>query len=451
MAQIKQIDVTNTNLIKIAYPLIIENLLFLAFQSVDVFMLSSYSDSAVAAVGLVTQYTWFLITFMQIIPSGATISLTNLLGGKQYGRAKSLSRTCLQMIVFFSIAIGLTFAVAVPQILKHYTLEPQVRQYATDYIFIYSLFSIFCGISIIQSTILRSYGHTRTAMIVNACANTVNIFGNAIALYGWFGLPIYGVKGVAVSTVAAQAVGALVLSIKVFSLKDTRYSFNNPLKIMKDEWHQILKIGIPTAGESISWNLSQMAVMVLISTHGTASIAAFTYFGTILRFIYMIAISIGNASQIKTGHYCGASMQQTAYKKVFCYIAAGTAFSMSIALIIYIFRKQMIGIFTKDYEITLILLSIMHLSFFLETGRAVNVIAIPSLMAAGDIHFPVQAGIFSNWSISFGLAWVFSRILGLGFYGIIAAMACDECFRAVLMILRWKSKKWMAMNVISKE
>ena len=93
MSTSKQIDVTNTSLLKIAYPLVIENLLFLAFSSIDVFMLSGYSDSAVAAVGLVSQYTWFLITFMQIIPSGATISLTNLLGGKHLDRAKSISRT----------------------------------------------------------------------------------------------------------------------------------------------------------------------------------------------------------------------------------------------------------------------------------------------------------------------------------------------------------------------
>ena len=81
MSDKKTIDVTNTPLIKIAYPLVIENLLFLAFNSVDIFMLSSYSDTAVAAVGLVTQYTWFIITFLQVIPNGATISLRNVLGG----------------------------------------------------------------------------------------------------------------------------------------------------------------------------------------------------------------------------------------------------------------------------------------------------------------------------------------------------------------------------------
>ena len=145
MSGTKQIDVTNTSLIKIAYPIVIENLLFLAFSSVDIFMLSGYSDSAVAAVGLMTQYTWFLITFMQVIPSGATISLTNLLGGKQFERAKALSRTCLQMIIFFAIIIGTAFATAVPQILKHYTLDEEVRQYATEYIIIYSAFCFFCG------------------------------------------------------------------------------------------------------------------------------------------------------------------------------------------------------------------------------------------------------------------------------------------------------------------
>ena len=68
MAQEKLIDkVNDTPLRKIAYPLVIENLLFLAFSSIDVFMLSGYSDKAVAAVGLITQYTWFLLLLLQVL------------------------------------------------------------------------------------------------------------------------------------------------------------------------------------------------------------------------------------------------------------------------------------------------------------------------------------------------------------------------------------------------
>ena len=108
MAQEKLIDkVNDTPLRKIAYPLVIENLLFLAFSSIDVFMLSGYSDNAVAAVGLITQYTWFLLLLLQVIPNGATISLTNFLGAGQVEKAKKISRTALQMVIVFGLFFGL--------------------------------------------------------------------------------------------------------------------------------------------------------------------------------------------------------------------------------------------------------------------------------------------------------------------------------------------------------
>ena len=121
MAQEKLIDkVNDTPLRKIAYPLVIENLLFLAFSSIDVFMLSGYSDNAVAAVGLITQYTWFLLLLLQVIPNGATISLTNFLGAGQVEKAKKISRTALQMVIVFGLFFGLVFAFLIPQILKKY-------------------------------------------------------------------------------------------------------------------------------------------------------------------------------------------------------------------------------------------------------------------------------------------------------------------------------------------
>lgn len=449
MAQEKLIDkVNDTPLRKIAYPLVIENLLFLAFSSIDVFMLSGYSDKAVAAVGLITQYTWFLLLLLQVIPNGATISLTNFLGAGQVEKAKKISRTALQMVIVFGLFFGLVFAFLIPQILKKYNIDDEVRLFASQYAFIYSVFSVFSGISIVQSSILRSYGHTKDAMVVNAIANSLNIVGNALALYGWFGIPILGVKGVAISTVASQFAGAIILSVRIACLKDSKYSIKNPFKIVKSEWRQILKIGVPTAGESVSWNLSQLVIMIIITTFGTEAIAAFTYLMTILRFIYMIAISIGTASQIKTGHYCGAGLQQTAYKNVFCYQISGSAVSLFIATVIFIFRHQMIAFFTTDVAITSIILSVMPVTFFLELGRSINVIIIPCLMASGDIHFPVGAGIFSNWMISTLLSYVFAVLFGWGFIGVIIAMACDELFRGILMIFRWKSKVWMYKKAV---
>ena len=103
---------------------------------------------------------------------------------------------------------------------------------------------------------------------------------------------------------------------------------------------------------------------------------------------------------------------------------------------------------TPDVAITSIILSVMPVTFFLELGRSINVIIIPCLMASGDIHFPVGAGIFSNWMISTLLSYVFAVLFGWGFIGVIIAMACDELFRGILMIFRWKSKVWMYKKAV---
>ena len=67
------------------------------------------------------------------------------------------------------------------------------------------------AISLCLAASLRAYGHTREAMYVTVIVNLVTLLGNALLLYGWFGLPQMSVAGVAFSTVVGRLVGVVLL------------------------------------------------------------------------------------------------------------------------------------------------------------------------------------------------------------------------------------------------
>ena len=82
-----------------------------------------------------------------------------------------------------------------------------------------------------QGAILRSYGHTNQAMIVSVVANIVNVLGNAISLYGWFGLPVLGVRGVAFASGFSMFVSCILFFIFIKQKKAVDFSFKAFFKV----------------------------------------------------------------------------------------------------------------------------------------------------------------------------------------------------------------------------
>ena len=86
--------------------------------------------------------------------------------------------------------------------------------------------------------------------------NLINVIGNAISLYGPFGLPVFGVKGVAWSSGIAMIISCIICQIIIKRKKDIQFSFRGINKLPSRIYKIILSVGVPTAGESLSYNIS---------------------------------------------------------------------------------------------------------------------------------------------------------------------------------------------------
>lgn len=278
-------------------------------------------------------------------------------------------------------------------------------------------------------------------MTVNLISGVLNIIGNYIALYQPFGLPVYGVQGVAIATVASQVIGTTILGVLLW-----RSSIDLPMRSLAQVpsavYKKILKIGGMNAGEVLSYNMAQITIVYFVVQMGTSSLAAFTYAQNIARFSFAFALAIGQATQIQTGYYIGKGWIENITKRVQIYFLVGFASSVTVASTIYFMRDAILTLFTQQPEILMLAGSLVMGSIVLEAGRVFNLIFISALKGAGDIKFPVQMGILSMW----GLGVVFSYLLGIhwgyGVFGAWMAIALDEWFRGLIMARRWRSQVW---------
>ncbi len=285
-------------------------------------------------------------------------------------------------------------------------------------------------------------------MVINIIAMFVNVAGNYVFIFGPFGIPVLGVKGVALSTVLSQVTACVIYMFLIKKKRDIHLPFAGFLKVSKSVYRNILSVGVPTAGENLSYNLGQIVIMRMIASLGTEAMAATVYAQTLLRFVFITSISIGNAAQIKVGYFVGAGFAGEAKRKVYRYFLLGFAVSLFMAIIVKLLQVPLMDIFTKndvvhELAFTVLLLAILH-----EPGRAFNVIIIPALKGAGDIRFPVYIGIIFMWSVGVLLSYVFGISLGWGLLGIRLALALDEWVRGLIMLLRWRGGRWTTKALV---
>ena len=431
-------------MLKLTLPIAMEQFFRILVSSVDTMMLSSYSNDAVAAVGLVSQYSFFLTILFSVIGTGCSIVLAQFLGAdKSEGELNHVAQAGAIMVFFMSIFMTALVIFGTGWLLDRYTLDPLVRHYAWQYFIIFGgICCFFNAFSLLQGAILRSYGYTSEAMIVSIVANLTNVLGNALSLYGWFGLPVLGVPGVAGASGLSMLVSCILFRVFIKRRKDVVFHLHGITKVPREAFRLVLKVGVPTAGESLSYNVSQITIMAMISTLGTYAMSAQVYTMTILRFVFVAAIAIGQATQIKSGYFVGAKQNDIVYKKVFRYQLVATTCSMIMIVIVNLIKNPVVRIFTDIPEVHGLVCTLLLYSAYIEFGRSLNLIYIGGLKGAGDVRFPVLYGIFSNWSIQVLLSYILGIKCGLGLVGFWLGIGTDETTRGLVMLLRWKSRRW---------
>ncbi|MEI8096216.1 MAG: MATE family efflux transporter [Spirochaetales bacterium] len=439
----------NQSLRSVAGPLWVENILRTSLTTVDVFMLSFFSEKAIAAVGLVNQFSFFIQIMYLMVASGASILLSQYVGAGRKDDARAVALASLMLGGGFSLVLSATMSLSAGLIIGTYSLEPQVAVYATQFLTIFAAGSVFMAFSMLQGTILRTHGRSRAVMVVNMGANVLNILGNSLALFGPFGLPVLGVQGVAASTVVSQLLACIVLGILVHRDPATRLDLSQVTKVPTRIFRQILAIGIPTAGENLSYNLAQMVNLRFITGFGTASMAAYVYIQSLERYVFINTLSLGAATQIKVGWWVGAGETETAAMRALRYAFAGLGIAMAAVLVLNLIQGLVFPLLTKTPEVLATISVLLLISFVMEAGRTFNVILIPALKGAGDVNFPVLVGIASMWGVGVFGGWTLGIGLGWGLVGVWAAVACDELLRGVVMLLRWRSGRWKGKSFVN--
>ena len=432
----------------LAGPIFIETLLVMMLGAVDTFMLSRYSDNSVAAVGVVNQLMNLVFLLFEVISIGTSILCSQYIGAGRRDKVIQVVGISLIFNLFSGMLLSLGLYSFAGSLLQMMGLRPDLMSDGLPYMKIVGGFAFLQAISLSLSASLRSADKAKYPMYVSMVVNVLNIIGNYSLIFGKFGMPALGVEGAAISTSLCRFVSVVLLF--VILLKKHIPSF--PKELFSPfpwiELKNLLKIGIPSAGEHFSYSLSQVVITYFINMISNQALATRSYIVNIVMFTYIFALSIAQGGAILVGHLVGMKKINAAYTIGKRIMRLGTATSVTLALLTAIFGKHILGMLTSDPWIISTGATILWVEVLLENGRALNFFGVNSLRSAGDIYFPVLVGIVVMWGVQVVGSYLLGISLGWGLVAMWIIFALDENIRGFIFIRRWNSFKWVGKGFL---
>jgi putative MATE family efflux protein len=439
------------SLFSITWPLFIEISLHIGMGIVATLILSGYSDNAVAGVGVANQIINIFILVFNVSAIGATILIGQNLGANQLDQARRLAKSAFGVNFWVGIVMTIIVLAFGGIFLKFYGLSGEVYDFAYTFLFITGASLFLESIALALSAVLRSYGHTRETMIVTVIMNVISIIGSFIAIKGWFGLPVTGVTGVAYSFIVARIFIIVALFYFVYKQLALKFHIKDMFKINKSDVKGLLSIGIPSAGENISYQLSQVVITSFVALTGAAALAARVYILNISMLCFLFTVAIAQGTQILIARYTGAKQYDRAIKRGLKTLRIAFLVSAVVSLAVALIGEPILNVFTTDPAIIAIALPVLWAIVFIEPGRAMNIVLMGSLKSVGDVRFPVVIGMICMWGIAVVFSYIFGVTLGLGLLGIWIAQGLDEWVRGGFALKRWVSKPWLNNKVVDSE
>ncbi len=440
-----------TPLLVLAGPMFLELFLNTMLNNIDMLMLSHYDEYAVGAVGNANTIMFMMNILFNVIATATSVVAAQYLGAKQYDKMNMIYTLAVMVNLVIGAVLSGVFCAANPMIMDFLHVSPEMRPYSMIYIYIVGGGGFITAVFNVMLQILRCNGYTKIGMWVSFAINIINIVGNYLFLYGPLTFMKMGVAGVAISTVAARVIAVMALIIFFYAAKIGRISLRYLNPFPGRLLGKMIKIGLPTAGETLTYNLYQTTLLSFVNAMGNDSVNARSYCNTLISFAMIFSNASAMSTQIITGHLVGAGKNEEAYKRVFKTLRTSLPITIALASVNAVFCRYTLQLFTSNSNIIALGQMIMIADIFVETGRCLNMTFVSSLKAAGAYIFPLIMGIVCNWGLGLTTGYVVGVVLGLGVAGIYAGTATDECIRGLIVMYYWYRKKWLGKSVVEKK
>lgn len=430
---------------KLVVPIVIQNLLSAAVNSADVVMLNYVGQSSISAVSLAANYAGVLFMVYYGLGTGATLLCAQYWGKKDLKAIRVIEGIALRFSLLITLVFS-GFALLAPDLMmKLFTNDTELIRIGAGYLRVMSVTYLCWGFIEIYLAVLRSIGKVTIAMILNVLAFSLNIFLNAVFIFGLFGAPRLGATGVAIATAVsrtAELIGCIIVSL-LFS-KDLKlnpaYMFISNKPLLRD----FVRLSLPALANDVSWSVAFSMYSVILGHLGSDAVAANSLVVVVRNFGTVLCFGTASAGGILLGNVMGEGDMERA-KEYASKLLKLTVITGAIGGVLILIATPFVLHFAKLSETAMHYLKYMLLiNTYYVMGAAVNTTLIAGVFrSGGDTRFGLICDTIDMWCYAVPLGFIAAFVFRLPVLVVYFLLCTDEFVKWPWVIKRYRSGKWL--------
>ena len=426
----------------VALPIMIQNLIDAAVNSVDVLMLNYVGQSAISAVSLANSMVGIFFMFLYGIGTGIAMLAAQYYGKGDLKTIEKIEGIGLRFALGVAI-IGAAGALMIPSyLMRIYTNDEVLIEIGARYLVYMAPGLIFWAVSAVYMSILRCIGKVMVSTVLETVALVCNVTLNAVFIFGLFGAPRLGVVGVAIATASSrliQLLGCVFVSLYItFATVFTRY------RLLE---HDFFVMAMPAIGNDLVWSLAFSVYSMIIGHMGDDAVAAYSIVNVVRNLGTVMCYGIGSASGIIVGQILGEGNRDEGIKAGHACLRLSVVTGIIgglivLALMPVTFRFVSLTETALDYLKFMLLINTYYV-----LGTAVNTTLIAGVFrAGGDSRFGFMCDLIDMWVYAVPLGLVAAFVLKLPVKWVYFLLCTDEFVKWPWVLKNYFSYRW-AKNI----
>jgi putative MATE family efflux protein len=370
---------------KLAYPMIIAQLVTSFYGLTDTFFVSQLGTAATAAVGVNDALSHFIQAVSQGFGAGASSYISRLLGGKKDEEASTVASTIFFFCIGFLALLAFIGYIFMDPMVNLLGATPTSKHYTMDYASFILIGAPFVGGTFVLNQLLRSEGSTHLAMVGTIIGCFVNVVLDPL-LINILGLEV---AGAAIATSFSQFISFCVLLVPYLrktSMVEIKLKLFRPRLGMLIE---VLKMSLPTFIRGGIGSVATTITNQVAGSFGDFALAGMSVSNKVMRFIESIVMGYSQGTQSIIGFCWGAKKYHRVRKTYWVINGIGGAVALVLGITVSFFANNIVRIFTNStnpdvlhfgtvvfrlqcYTLVFHMLVITTSGFFQALGRAVN-------------------------------------------------------------------------------
>lgn len=406
------------------------------------------SEAGVAAITFFHNILWVVFSFNHLVGPGSVAVISRRYGEKDFDAAATAIKETLVLKLLFGAILGL---------LGWYFAEPLLRLVGAEGTALAMGVAygriMFLGVPIMYATYsiftaMRGVANPNIAMGLMIGSNLLNIAVDPVFIFGWFGMPAWGIEGAAYASVGSFTLTLLIGLVLFYSnVTNVGLALRGRKPMAATTMWKIVRIGIPSWLGELSFSGSRLIITPLVATFGTAVVAAYGVGTQVFGFGIMLLVGIGLGLSSLIGHNVGSGKLVRARMTGDRAIALGVAILTVYGIIVFFGAEMIMRLFfesedTINQGITLLRIFAIGFPFFGAYEMLIQIHSGVGLNTPAMVVAIIQA-----WLLQVLPIILLVEILGLSQNVIWWTFAVSGAICSIGMYWYYQRGKWLTVKV----